>query len=535
MSEIDFQVNEFYSYEVQVEGLSLGFTNPNQTPYTPKRGEILQYDGTTVILQDGQEFKNVIQLRSAITGSNWLVRVGGAPKKVQMKSANIKVRPTETRGNERVVRAPVQTHQADEREVISIADRKAAREATNAEATRRVPLESQEARKAVAAQTAPLQLVGDEAVDDLLMDLDADLSGFVVEAEAEPEVDHDAERKAELDADILAALDWATQPTPVQVAPAKPQVQPTTSARRLPVDMQDDRKSMPIVREDPTENAGTVVGNVAEKGRTIIQEEATIAMKVAKAKPDAPQQVPARMGNTGAIVVDEQRDMGTIGLSSTAAPIRLDESAKVVSGSRETIKMGDNAQIGRKKTAGAAPAVSVEGGIAVGRIKSPTKMSFVASDANTSSTAIDNTAKGKRLRVERYEVDETVVGNVSEGAEATAVATGDVQEATAGDTLAEVLPDAAQGPKPEVYRRPEDDPAYKAIQMMIPDFKWDRDRPLGVKKEAILKHIENPQYVKGILAVESEIAKTELKKAIAAELQRRKKAKLSQKAEKEAE
>lgn len=559
MSSIDFQVNHFRTYEVRVEGLSLGFINPGGGAYTPGLGEKLQYDGTTVILKDGREFTDVPQLRSAILNSNWLVPVGDKVTQVRPKSAGIQVRPTETRGNERVARTTVVTEQHDEREVVSIADRKKNREATNLEATRRVPLESQAARDAMAAQAmAASSLTGDQDLDELITEIDAEMRAFfegLEEETGEEANDSYVDIEEQVESDILSMLNWAEeedakpktkkrtkktarnlpidapedqQTTPIAKAKAAVPNQAslsgyaavkTGSARNLPVDADHERKAMPVVEEDESENGGTVIGNVTEQKKTVIEREEEIAIDVAQAKP--PQKSPAppkRFGNTGAIVVDEQRDMGQISLSGGAAPIRLDESAKVASSSQESIKMGE-AEVGRK-----APAVSVDGGVAVGRVLSPTKRSFVASDANTSSSAIQRAEQGKQLRVEKFETDENVVGHVSEGAAAKTVATGDVQETTAGDSLEEVLPNAATGPKPEVHRRPEEDPAYQAVKMLIPDFKWDKDRPVKERVAEALKHIKNPQYIKGILAVETELAREEIKKALAKELEKIKKA-----------
>jgi len=544
MPAIDFQVNEFRTYEVRVEGLSLGFINTSGGGYTPKLNEKLQYDGTTVILKDGREFTDVPQLRTAILNSNWLVPVGNQVRTARPKAAGIMVRPTETRGNEPVVRMAVTLQQSDERMVGSIAGRKAAREATNLEATRRVPLDSQEARTAVAAgedfYVEEIESTGDEELDSIFGEIEEEMLSFAMETEDEDEdeeevtedEDRQAEMRAEVDSDIIALLNWAEDdPTPApkrtrQVKKvAQRQVTTKPSARNLPVDMQDERLTMPIVR-DETETAGMVVGSVGNQQRTVIEREEEIAMNVSPATPQTPV-APKRPGITGAIVVDEQREVSRIKLSSTAgAPIRLDESAKVVSGNRESIMMGDGAQVGTRKTASAAPPVTVDGGVAVSRVLSPTKTSFVASDANTSSTAIERAAGGKQLRVEKYQDDGEVVGNVSQGARATAVATGDVQEAQAGETLQDVLPDAVSSPTPEVHRRPENDPAYEAVKMLIPDFTWDKDRPVKVRVAAALKYLEkDPQYLKGILAVETNLAREDIKKAMAEALEKRAQAK----------
>ena len=449
MPAIDFQVNEFRTYEVRVEGLSLGFINPSGGGYTPGLGETLQYDGTTVILKDGREFVDVPQLRTAILSSSWLVPVGNIVTKTRPKSAGIKVRPTETRGDERVVRRAITLEQSDERMVGSIADRTASREATNLDATRRVPLESQEARDAVAGgeEVYVAEGTGDKELDDILGEIEEEMVLFekirAVDGE-EPEEGVYAEMRAEVDSDILALLNWAEEdPEPALKPKVKSNVK-KHSARHLPVDMEDDRKVLPLIREDVTDTAGTVVGTVGNQKRTVLEREKEIALNVAPATPaKAPK--PKRSGITGAIVVDEQREVSRITLSSSASPIRLDESAKVVSGSRESIMMGDSAQVGTKKTA-SAPPVTVDDGVAVSRVLSPAVQSFVASDANTSSTAIERTAGGKRLRVEKYEDDGEVVGHVSQGAPTKVVATGDVQEAQSGESLQDILPEALRSP-----------------------------------------------------------------------------------------
>lgn len=522
MSEIDFKINVFHTYEVQVEGLSLGFINPKGGGYNPKLNEPLDYDGNTVVLKDGREFSDVPQLRSAI-GSGWLKQVGTKAPKVVPKTAGIQVRPTETRGNERIVKRAIVLEQSDERVIGSIADRQKNREATNNAAAQRVPLETQEAQQALQRSFNS----GDDEIDEIARLIDDEIALYQHTLFPEDVLvmgDHPgADMAAEVEGDILSALDWVeTDSSPAPPAPEK-------TARRLPVEIYEDRKTLPLVLEDTTDTAGTVVGNVGQQRQqrlTVIERDAEIPMNVAPARPDAKSPAPKpRFGSTGVIIVDEQRDMGRISLSSTAAPIRLDESVKVSSTSTEVIKMGDGAQVGTKRTASSAPPVVMDGDVSVGRVLSPTKTSFVASDANTSSTAIHRAAGGKELKVERYVSDEVVVGNVSDGAPARAVATGDVQEARAGDTLQDVLPDAVTTPVPEVYRRPETDPAYEAVKMMIPDFEWDKDRPVKVKVAAAIKHIKNPMYVKGILAVESNVVREEIKKALAAELKKRAKAK----------
>lgn len=526
MPEIDFQVNEFRTYEAKVEGISLGFINLGTGGYTPTVGECIQYDGITVILKDGREFTDVPQLRTAIQ-SGWFVIVGDNVTKYRPKPAGIQVRATEQRGNERPTKRMVVTEIAEDTEVGSVSARKAAREATNAEATRRVPLETQVAQAAL--QRHESSSTGDDDLDEIVFGIDEEMAEWVT-AQQEPEEeeeDPEVEVRARAEADILDMLASLDDDEP---APKKKRGKKTAkrTARNLPVDAEDERVVMPIVK-DTTETSGTVVGSVTEQKRIVVERAQEITTKrLAPATPENKSPAPKpRIGGAGVIVVDEQRDMGKIQLSSTArAPIHLDDSAKVSSSNTEMIKMGEGAQVGgHKKTAHAVETAGGQEGVTVGRVLSPTKQGFVADDRNTSSTSIQRAQEGKRLPVEKFESDERIVGNVSEGAKATAVATGDVQEAKTGDELTDILPDAATSPIPEIHRRPEKDPAYMAVKMLIPEFEWNKDRPLKERVADALKHIKNPQYLKGILAVETELAREEIKKALAAALAKRRKAK----------
>jgi len=539
MPEIAFQVNEFRIYQVDVEGVSFGFINTSSGGYVPAKGETFEYDGSTVILQDGRKFTDITQLRNAIHAGWAILKDGTAVRTYRPKSAGIQVRATETRGNERATKMTIETEDADDRVIVTVADRTRNREATNARASRNVPLETAEARAVMAA-------TGDADLDEIIMAIDDEMEDWAEERESEQMlVDVEArqgstdiavrveEIKARAEADILELL-ASVDNDDEEVAPraavvAKPSQR--KSARRLPVDAEEDRVILPLVREDTTET-GTVIGNVSDQRKTVIEREEEIVMNVAPATPQGPRpQAARRLGVSGAIVVDEQREVSTIHLSSTAAPIRMDESAQVGTSGTESIRMGDGAQVGtRSKTASAkAPPVGPQGGVAVARVLSPTMQSFEANDSNTSSTAIQRAQEGKQLRIEKFESDENVVGTVGKAAKTaeetrkarTAVATGDVEEATFGDELTDVLPDAAVGPGPEVHRRPEDDPAYAAVKMLVPDFEWNKDRKVEVRVAAAMKHIENPLYIKGILAVETNHARSEIKKALALALEER--------------
>jgi hypothetical protein len=463
--------------------------------------------------------------------------VGTKVTKFRPRSAGIQVRATEHRGTGLPVKTTIETERAEENTVVSVEDRRKRREATNAEATRRVPLESQEAKDAMEEYWES----GDEEIDDLANILDAEMWKYEqdLEGEEEIEADPEAEIKAQAEADILAMLNSveedASPPTrraPKRAVPKRAARPPASQMKtgapsdlRMPVENQDARPSMPIVREDAMANAGDVVGSVGDQRRTVVEREKEFALDVAKATPENKSPAPKpRFGGVGAIVHDEQRDMGTIALSSNTPAIKLDESAAVSSSGNETIRMGDTAQVGTHRKTAAPRPVETDQGVAVGRVLSPTHQSFTADARNTSADAIQRTAEGKRPKVEKYAVaaDQTDASEMPK--QASVATTGDVQEVRAGDTLEELLPDAAR-PQPEVHRRPENDPAYEAVRMLIPDFEWDKDRPVKERVAAALKHVKNPMFVKGILAVETDLAREEIKKALAELLEKSKKAK----------
>lgn len=549
MSETSFQVNEFRTYEVVRDGVQFGFIDTASGGYSPTRGEKFQYDGTTVVLKDGREFTDAPQLRSAIR-EGWIAQVGTKVTTYRPKAAGIQVRGTEQRGRERPVKTSIETERAEESAVVSVEERRQRREATNADATRRVPLQSQEATEAMEAYWES----GDEEIDDLANLLDSEMHLYEQHFEGDGDGDDDGQEEdsdpeaqimAQAEADILDMLnsvDGTGEPSPKASrkraarrprAPRPPASQMKTGAPadlRMPVENQDDRPSMPILREDAAENAGNVVGSVDGQRKTVVEREKEFALDVAQAKPQNESPKPkARFGGVGAVVVNEQRDMGQIALSNSKPAIKLDESASVTSSGNETIRMGDSAQVGtRKKASGAAPAPETDQGVAVGRILSPTHQTFTADARNTSAQAIQRTAEGTRVKVEKFETKADEQENSGEDGKAEVKATGDVQEARSGDSLEELLPDAAK-PEPEVHRRPEDDPAYAAVRMLIPDFEWNKDRPVKERVAEALKHVKNPTFVKGILAVETEFAREEIKKALA-EMLKKKKPKTGKKA-----
>jgi hypothetical protein len=505
MPDHEYQLHQFRSYRNTRVGLSLGFIDPKAGGYVPALDEVLQFDGTTVVLKDGREFPNVPQLRGAVS-EGWFVLVGDVAPEYRPRPAGIEVRDTEQRGQERVVKRTVTTVGDDERFVGNVESRRIAREQTNETAGRNVPLQTEAARQAVAEESRAI--ARSEELDPVVLDVLNVLDQASQQWEAAQIEPSEFEQA---DADIIALLnsvatsEAAVRPQPPvrRAVPAPtPESAPRPSARSLPLEREEHLR-MPVVREDPTENAGTVVGTVTGRSGAVIEREKDFQLDLAPASPRAQSPAPTpRFGGTGVVVVDEERNLGGIALSNSRPPISLDDSAKVRPMSTDMVRTSGVEVGGRRKTAGeSAPPSGIDGGVTVGRILSPTKFSVLATDANTSSTAIQRAEEGNPVKIEKF-------------AEAASIATGDVEEARSGEELEELLPNAAQPPK--VYRPEAEDPAYAAVRMMIPNFTWDRNRHVKDKVADALKHVKDPLFVKGILAVETEIVREEIKKALAA-------------------
>jgi hypothetical protein len=507
MSENDFQANQFRTYRAAIDGISLGFIATGTGGYSPRKGEVLQYDGTTVVLSDGREFADVPQLRGAIR-ERWFVLDDDVAPVHRPRAAGIKVRGTEHRGGERPSLVAMETERAEEDVVVTVEARRRHREKTNAEATRRVPLESVEARRAFDG-------IMDPEVRAMIAEMDAEFASTRTDFVKATPVSTDAnEAQRVIEEDILALLSSITDvpSKPARSRRAEKQVQP--APRQYPVERQEDMHvTLGQQTVDDFGQPGSVVGTVGTKRQMTVERQRDIDIAgVAPAKPayESPRPTP-RLGGSGTIVVDEERDMGAITLSNEQPAIRMGEAATART-NHESIRMGD-VEVGRRE-ARAEASESGQEGRPVGRVLSPTHRTFVATDSNTSRTAIERTEQGTTLRVEKYAVheEERAAGVVGRR---TSVATGDVQEALAGEDLPDILPDAATGPAPKHELPPDVQAKYEAVRAMLPNFEWNRDRPMRERVQEALKHIKDPMFVKGILAVETEMAREEIKKALA--------------------
>lgn len=298
-----------------------------------------------------------------------------------------------------------------------------------------------------------------------------------------------AQRQAPLDADLRDVVDvldghyekWAAENgVALPVAPA--------NTARLPVSQADaPRPSMPVVA-DTSENTGTFVAR--------IEREQDVQMNVAPARPADPAPLSrSTFSGAGAQVFAENRDMGSIVTSSGDKPsIQMGAAASVSPSSSTPIHMADKAQVGtagRPKTAQTVLLTDGSEGVAVGRVLSPTKTSFTADPTNTSASAIDRAQGGSTLKVERFEV------------------------AREGSSLEEIMPDAASSGTPQVEKKNPDEEKLQMIRMLIPDFKWDKDRPTMARVKEALKFVKKPEYMRAILMYETETAASEIKKAMA--------------------
>ena len=482
MTEQQYKVGDFQKYQVVREGVFFGFINTVSGGYSPAKNEVFEYDGSTVVLNDGQEFSGVPQLRAAIR-AGWCVLAGKQVQASRPKPAGIKVRQTQTKGYEKAVKSDVTVQTSDERTIVVVSEREAQRERTNLRASQKV--------------ATPKWTSGDAEVDEIVALLDAELfpEGSV--------------KSPPTESDFLEALDALEGPS------AQAEV-PKSATRGFAVENQDERPVMSVIREEDTNQGEQVVG--------VIEESPDMALEVAPAVPAVKADAP-RPGISGALVLQEQQDKGRISLSQEATKLPLHESAKAVQSSTETVRIKE-ASVSQN---GAQRAPETDQGVAVGRILSPTKTSFVADGVNTSPSAIQRTAEGGRAKVEKYATDQDHE-EVRSADPVTAKATGDVEEARSGDNLEDLLPNAAK--TPEVYKRPDEDPAYAAVKMMIPDFEWNKDLPVKDRVSNAIKHLDNPMYLKGILAVESEIGREEIKTGIAKALAKKKKPKTAKRGKK---
>jgi hypothetical protein len=489
MAGTQFKVGTFNVYRA-TEGISLGFIDPRSGGYTAEKNEEIETDGITVILQDGRRFENVPQIRGAID-SNWFVPVADKQSRYQPKPAEIQVRGTEQRGQDRPERRQIAVQRSEEDEVLSVANRKRIRESANADVRANPKPESREAQEVLSRQGTRF-FTGDFEVDDILLVLDQSLSQLRLQHS--PHVTQvETTRSAASDTSIFDLIESLEKPDP----------RLTTGER--------SRLKMPVHREeDLLENTGKVVGQVVER-------ETRLVMDVAPATPAvrADQVRQPRLGNSGAIIVDDQKYVGRINLSgeNKAAP-HVGETAAVSASTSDMVRVAEGAQVGTGSRQPKPPRVT-EG--TVGRITRTAARNQSIDVTKISQNHIDNLEKGSALKV-AYEVERDNPPQARR-----AIATGDVQEATVGDTLEEVLPDAVRGPLPEsphAYSTSELDLKYQAIKNVMPEFEWNREQPVAARVAEALKHIRNRQMINAILAVETPVAQSEIKRAIVKELER---------------
>ena len=166
------------------------------------------------------------------------------------------------------------------------------------------------------------------------------------------------------------------------------------------------------------------------------------------------------------------------------------------------------ANAGQKHEPAPAPANESEGHV-VARFKTSAKSSAVqiGKDDRSVVQSLDNKTS--------VDIEQVTV--------AKAVATGDVQEAIGGDSLEELLPEAASTgtPAPGIVKDGErvktasNAPDLALIQQFIPGFDWD----LGVQwrkrsKLAVDKYGKIPAVINYILSVETDAVKAEITKRL---------------------
>jgi len=314
-----FKINNFVTYQVTLDGISFGFVDPKTGSYTPKKGETLEYDGFTVKLCDGREFPHVHQLRAAIR-AGWLYPQTGDsslpedPRAAQ--ESRILVRPTEGSDLRSSSRTKMVTELEESREVASL-------EQSGWESASSNPVSATHI-----SPTHPTEEISDSQ------------KGMLIS--------------------LLSALDTHnanTDPHPEHSAPP-PRKKVTESgfsnheaklgsARRLPVDVQEERKTYPIVQDTSThENVVATIGSSPSPSPS-------------ESRPFSPKSA----------TTDDQRYVGKIALSQDATPATIEDSAAAKMVNRELISIQKQAQVGNSDPQSTQS--SSESGQVVGTIRSP--------------------------------------------------------------------------------------------------------------------------------------------------------------------
>lgn len=474
-----FKAGEFYKYKATVDGIHLGFINSTGEPYKPVKDETLQYDGSTVILKDGRSFQEVPQLRSAIR-SGWFVKEDEAPV-YRPKSAGIQVRDTEQRGFDPVSKMEISVVEQDERPIASVEDRTRHRE--------RVAVEDRQRPAVLRTPEARIAVEGDPLVGALIADVEADLMKWKGQQKT---ASKDSVPDYQIEDEMADVFDF--------IAGARPNAPQTAmpSARTMVVDREEDLRR-PVRREEDLENSGQVVGHVRDH-QARLEQERHYEMHAAAATPPRPEVPVRRFGMTGVVVADQQH-LGDIALSNQTPSIKIEATAQVVPSSTETIRTA-GVEVGSRR-----PATSEEeqqGGVTVGRLLTPTRRDFVADPTSLTPSAITHALESVK-KMEKVATATPVP-----------VGTGDVEEPRSGDTLDELLPNAATPPKPVSRAIPpmDKDPAYLAAKALIPDFAWDRDRPSMTRVAEAVSLRNNEQLFAAIQSVETDYVRAEIQKRI---------------------
>jgi len=514
---MQFKRGEFHQYRT-TRTVHLG-----QTAENIPEGEIIEYDGTTLIREDGNEI-TVTSLKGAVN-MGWVVPADDTESVYEQVSAGVEIHsPTQT-GNDKRASLKHAIVADDMQEIGTIADRKAHREQAAQDADRRGPLRS---AASAPAETDPAP--SRTRVPARTRATRASRTAVAVAGAHEPDNDLVRELDEVLGVDTAGALKEGAEPEP---APAPRRAAP---ARKMAVTTRDSQEVARAVKRQPTKSEGPIRGVEAvtqsTEGQTIRGTEAKVGRRPNFAGADQPAG-PTTVTSRGREIIESDNEgvaIASLGSSKFKTNLMDGNQGKTVRSVRPQMEKTAHAKHQEAIALGRAIQNGDIAGELLERLDPVKKAAALAAmdeedgfaPAEEAEPDWDNMTVKERAAARRAQADASV---------ASVVATGDVEEAMAGDDLIDLLPDAVSTGTPDPGEAGEGDdphltaeekasasnPAIEAIRAFVPDFDWDLSRPWKSRvSDAVKNHGDDPMWLKGILSVESDSVKKHIQAALEA-------------------
>lgn len=511
--DLNWQKGDFYAFRATRE-----ITMPADIDLEKlRKNEIFQYDGTTMRTDDGSEFK-IPQLKGTYLKA-WIVPADDTTTTYQPQPAGVEIHDAQQSGNDKLAGRRMATSHEDEQQVGTVSDREAMRrqagvpklakplaemsplarkmarefdllvsewdtvqpreeEFTAAEPDPKPALAPTREQTVGPAQD-PNWVKGDfyefRATRDIVMPADIDLEklhkdeifqydGTTLRTEDGSEFRIPQLKGTYIKEWIVPADDTTTtyQPRPsgVEIHDAQQAGNDKPSGRRMVTSHEDEQ------------HVGTVSDREAMRRQADRQAE----------------EGPIR--NAGAVVVDVDKHFA--GADQLSSEVQVGSGPKRLQVTAAQTEPG-TAKAGKRSM----EVVEDQEGVPIATLGTAKKESFDITDASATRREIsqlDNTAVSKKTKftvTEHNPEDEgEVVASVSEDE-------GAVIEAEVVEPAEETAPEG-------VPMTPELQAKISSIRMFVTDFAWDLNRHWKSRvKEAVEKYSEKPDWLKGILAVET--------------------------------